>query len=108
MNNAERALLTLAQTQHGVLSRQQALCEGLSASAIFLDFAYPDVKLAIEADSYVWHASLADWRRDRARNNELVALGWSILPIAWDLVMRSPTKAARQVRSARETRLAGI
>jgi hypothetical protein len=77
-------------------------------SEVFLDFAYPDVKLAIEADSFVWHASLADWQRDRARNNDLIALGWSILPITWDLVMRSPAVAARQVRRARETRLAGI
>jgi len=77
-------------------------------SEIFLDFAYPDVKLAIEADSYLWHASLADWQRDRARNNELIALGWSILPITWDLVTRSPVEAARQVRSARESRLAVI
>ena len=75
---------------------------------VFLDFAYPDVLLAIEADSYLWHASLADWQRDRARNNELVALGWSILPITWDLVTRSPAEAARQVRSARESRLALI
>ena len=75
-------------------------------SEIFLDFAYPDVKLAIEADSYVWHASLTDWQRDRARNNELVALGWSILPITWDLVMRSPAKVARQVQDARGARLA--
>ena len=73
---------------------------------VFLDFAYPDVLLAIEADSYLWHASLADWQRDRARNNELVALGWSILPTTWDLVTRSPAEAARQVRSARESRLA--
>jgi very-short-patch-repair endonuclease len=77
-------------------------------SEVFLDFAYPDVKLAIEADSFVWHASLADWQRDRARNNDLIALGWSILPITWDLVMRSPAVAAHQVRRARETRLAGI
>jgi len=35
----------------------------------------------MEADSYLWHASLADWQRDRARNNELIALGWSILPL---------------------------
>jgi very-short-patch-repair endonuclease/alkylated DNA nucleotide flippase Atl1 len=75
---------------------------------VFLDFAYPDVLLAIEADSYLWHASLADWQRDRARNNELVAIGWSILPITWDLVMRSPADAARQVRGAREARMAPI
>jgi len=34
MNTAELRLLGLAQAQHGVLSRHQALGEGLSASAI--------------------------------------------------------------------------
>jgi very-short-patch-repair endonuclease len=80
----------------------------LDGSEVFLDFAYPDVLLAIEADSYLWHASLADWQRDRARNNELIALGWSILPITWDLVTRRPVEAVRQVRGARESRLAVI
>jgi len=72
---------------------------------VFLDFAYPDVLLAIEADSYLWHASLADWRRDQARNNELVAFGWSILPLTYDLVVLTPGEAARQVRDARASRL---
>jgi very-short-patch-repair endonuclease/alkylated DNA nucleotide flippase Atl1 len=79
----------------------------LDGSEVFLDFAYPDVKLAIEADSYLWHASLADWQRDRARNNELVALGWSILPLTYDLVVHTPADAARQVGCALETRRAG-
>jgi very-short-patch-repair endonuclease len=74
-------------------------------SEVFLDFAYPDVMLAIEADSYLWHASLADWQRDRARNNELIALGWSILPLTYDLVVHHATEAARQVRGARASRL---
>jgi very-short-patch-repair endonuclease/alkylated DNA nucleotide flippase Atl1 len=74
-------------------------------SEVFLDFAYPDVMLAIEADSYLWHASLADWQRDRARNNEFVALGWSILPLTYDLVVHTPAEAARQVRGARAARL---
>ena len=73
-------------------------------SEVFLDFAYPDLMLAIEADSYLWHASLADWQRDRARNNELV-LGWSILPLTYDLVVHKRAEAARQVRGARASRL---
>jgi hypothetical protein len=86
----------------------------LDGSEVFLNFAYPDVLLAIEADSYLWHASLADWRRDRARNNELIALGWSILSLGWsilpltyDLVVHTPAAAARQVGRALETRRAG-
>jgi len=74
---------------------------------VYLDFAYPDVRLALEADSFIWHASLAAWRRDRARNGELVAMGWSILPITWDLVMFHPAEVARRVRGALETRRAG-
>jgi hypothetical protein len=75
-------------------------------SEVFLDFAYPDVKLAIEADSYIWHASLADWQRDRARNNELITFGWSILPLTYDLVVHVPAEAARQVARALENRRA--
>ena len=74
---------------------------------VFLDFAYPEVRLALEADSYLWHASLAAWQRDRARNGELVAAGWSILPITYDLVMLRPAEVARRVRGALETRRAG-
>jgi very-short-patch-repair endonuclease len=74
---------------------------------VFLDFAYPEVKLAIEADSFIWHASLAAWQRDRARNGDLVGLGWSILPITYDLVMCSPAEAARRVGSSLEIRRAG-
>jgi very-short-patch-repair endonuclease len=74
-------------------------------SEVFLDFAYPEVMLAIEADSFVWHATLADWQRDRARNGELVELGWSILPITYDLVMRNRREVARRVGRALEARL---
>lgn len=74
---------------------------------VYLDFAYPEMKLALEADSYLWHASLADWQRDRARNGELVALGWSILPITYDLVMRNAAEVARRVGAALVVRRAG-
>jgi very-short-patch-repair endonuclease len=77
------------------------------STEVFLDFAYPEVKLAIEADSFIWHASLAAWQRDRARNGDLVALGWSILPITWDLVVFQPAEVAGRVRGALETRRAG-
>ena len=44
-----------------------------------VDFAYPDVWLAIEADGYEFHSSRKQWENDRVRQNELVALGWSVL-----------------------------
>lgn len=56
-----------------------------------LDFAYPPVLLAIEADSFRHHSSRRDWARDRIRNRELTAMGWRILPATWeDLTPSSP------------------
>ena len=54
-----------------------------------VDFAYPDVKLAIEADSFRWHSDRADWERDRARRNALTLLGWRIIHVTWPDLARS-------------------
>lgn len=74
---------------------------------VFVDFAYPELLLILEADSYIWHVTAEAWRRDRERNNELVVMGWSILPITWRSVVEEPAKVARQVRGARNARMAG-
>jgi very-short-patch-repair endonuclease len=69
-----------------------------------LDFAYPEERLAIEADSYRHHSSLTDWSRDRVRNNELVALGWRILPITvLDLAHRPGHVADQVTRALKQT-----
>lgn len=44
-----------------------------------VDFAYPMAKLAIELDGYAYHSGRGDWQRDRTRQNELVAAGWTPL-----------------------------
>jgi very-short-patch-repair endonuclease len=49
-----------------------------------VDFAYPTLHLAIEADGYRWHSGRTRWKHDRRRNNELTLLGWRILHITWD------------------------
>jgi hypothetical protein len=48
------------------------------------DFAYPDLRLAIEADGYRWHSGRARWQRDRRRSNELTLLGWRIIHVTWE------------------------
>ncbi len=58
----------------------------------FLDVAYPEVKLGIEADSYRHHSSRTDWGRDRTRNRMLTAIGWRILPVTWDDLVPDPTE----------------
>lgn len=56
----------------------------------FLDFAWPDVRLALEADSYRHHAGRLAWSRDRTRNNAVISRGWRILPVTWDDMVDRP------------------
>ncbi|HMC08226.1 MAG TPA: type IV toxin-antitoxin system AbiEi family antitoxin domain-containing protein, partial [Actinomycetota bacterium] len=60
----------------------------------YLDLAYPQALLAIEADSYLHHSTLTDWSRDRLRNNELLTLGWRVLPVTFVDLRRSPATVA--------------
>jgi very-short-patch-repair endonuclease len=44
-----------------------------------VDFAYPEVRLAIEVDGYAHHSSRKQWESDLARQNRLIAAGWRVL-----------------------------
>jgi hypothetical protein len=72
-----------------------------------IDFAFVDFKLGIEADSYRHHSSLTDWSRDHERNNQLIALGWVILPITYDQMMKDPAGVATLIRRTLAERRAG-
>jgi hypothetical protein len=48
-----------------------------------LDFAWPDQRVAVEADGRRWHATTADFERDLARSNSITASGWSIYRFGW-------------------------
>jgi very-short-patch-repair endonuclease len=48
-----------------------------------VDFAYPDLKVAVELDGAAYHSSQSARQRDRRRENDLVALGWRVLRFTW-------------------------
>ncbi|HEX9712877.1 MAG TPA: type IV toxin-antitoxin system AbiEi family antitoxin domain-containing protein [Actinomycetota bacterium] len=48
-----------------------------------VDFAFPDARLAIEADSYRWHSGRMPWEHDLARRNALTLLGWRVIHVTW-------------------------
>jgi very-short-patch-repair endonuclease len=39
--------------------------------------------VAVEADGRRWHATTADFERDRARGNSITASGWSLYRFGW-------------------------
>jgi very-short-patch-repair endonuclease len=65
-----------------------------------VDVAYPDRRIAIEADGYRWHGNAARWRDDLARRNALAQLGWRVLHFTWTDVHRHPERVATEIRGA--------
>ncbi|MDQ6728126.1 MAG: endonuclease domain-containing protein [Actinomycetota bacterium] len=62
-----------------------------------VDFAFPDRRLAIEVDGYEFHSTLTAFQRDRARQNDLVAAGWTVLRFTWGDVTRRPERVASSI-----------
>lgn len=62
----------------------------LPAGRVFLDRAWPEVKVAVELDGARYHTSPEDRRRDLARDTALAALGWVVLRFTYAEVLRDP------------------
>jgi very-short-patch-repair endonuclease len=67
-----------------------------------IDPAYTEVKLAIDADGFAYHAGRVDWERDRARRNALTSRGWRVLHATWDEVSTHPELLVQNVLRARD------
>lgn len=55
-------------------------------NAFYLDLAFPDLHLAIEIDGFTFHSSHDSFQADRARQNLLVAEGWTVLHFTWEML----------------------
>jgi very-short-patch-repair endonuclease len=66
----------------------------------YLDFAYPDARVAIEMDSEEYHLDLEQFHYDRTRQNQLVLLGWRVLRLTKRHVREEPRRVAQQIASA--------
>ncbi|MCP3420930.1 endonuclease domain-containing protein [Nocardioides pinisoli] len=64
------------------------------------DLAEPFAGLAIEANSWRFHAGKADHDADCRRYNALVIGGWTVLRFTWEQVMFSPWEVVAAVRGA--------
>ncbi|MGH9135768.1 MAG: DUF559 domain-containing protein [Acidimicrobiales bacterium] len=69
-----------------------------------VDFAYPDVKLILEADGRRWHQRIADLKRDRARDNEAARAGWLTMRFMHEELRSDPEDVGAAVREVRASR----
>ena len=62
----------------------QHLMKFSDGTSVRLDFAYPEVSVGIEADSYRWHSGRRAWSKDRTRLNQLSMEGWRIFHVTYE------------------------
>ena len=67
-----------------------------------LDFAYPDDHVAIEADGFRYHDQRREFDDERARGNEIEALGWRVLRVTSRHLAQDPDGVVTWVRRALE------
>lgn len=63
-----------------------------------VDLALPDYRLAIEMDSFRWHAGRRPFDADRSRGNRIVAAGWQLLRATPADTASAVTAAAQLLR----------
>lgn len=77
----------------------------VSAGTVWLDRAWPEVKLAVELDGAAHHTSPEDRKKDLARDRELAALGWIVLRFTYADVLRDPEGVRAKVLEVYRVRL---
>ena len=76
------------------------------AKNLWLDFAYPDLMLAIECQSIRWHLGEEAFKADMARHRRLSAMGWMVLFVCWDDVVFARERLKLELAEALRTRRA--
>lgn len=55
-----------------------------------VDVALPAKRIAIEIDGWAYHSDVDRFRRDRARQNDLIMHGWTVLRFTWADLAEQP------------------
>ncbi|MDE1821193.1 MAG: DUF559 domain-containing protein [Euryarchaeota archaeon] len=72
---------------------------GLPCQAI-VDFAFPEVKLAVEVDGAQFHSTPRQRSRDAFRTHRLHQLGWRVIRFDAERVMKETTAVVNEIRKA--------
>jgi very-short-patch-repair endonuclease len=62
------------------------------------DFAYPEHRLAVEAEGYRFHRDRQAWASDLERRSRLARAGWRVLHFTWEDVHDRPEWVIEQIR----------
>jgi very-short-patch-repair endonuclease/predicted transcriptional regulator of viral defense system len=65
-----------------------------------VDFLWREARLVLECDGFEAHAGHLRWKRDRRRVADIELLGYRLLQVTWDDVVRRPKDTVERVRLA--------
>ncbi len=65
-----------------------------------VDLAFVAERIAIEIDGWAWHHTPDRFQRDRTKQNQLTAAGWTVLRFTWFDLTDRPQDVVRAVRMA--------
>ena len=65
-----------------------------------LDLAYPELRIAIEADGFAVHGSRSAFEADRDRQNRLASAGWLVLRFTWRQIRDAPDEVIAAISMA--------
>jgi hypothetical protein len=73
----------------------------VSSGRYRLDFAWPALKVGIEAQGFRFHGSNShNWGKSQDRFAELAAAWWRVLPVTWAACTREPRRVIEWIRRA--------
>lgn len=84
--------------------RQYVVRDPRGISLAKVDFAYPQWRIAIEADGYAHHSSRRDWTKDRVHGNALAVIGWNLFRVTWEDVTRRQAATVSAIAALIEQR----
>ena len=93
-NDFEELLLAISD-QHDI---PRPTCQR-RAGAFLPDFTWPEHRLIVETDGYATHGTRKAFERDRRRDVELRAAGWTVLRFTWLQLTQEPGWVAAAMRS---------
>jgi very-short-patch-repair endonuclease len=96
----ERRLFAALKTERVPLPETQVVIRDGNRFVAQVDFAYPDQRLIIEAQSYRWHVGKKPWIRDVNRFNDLAVQGWRIIQVRWHELIDAPHVVVERIRRA--------
>lgn len=65
-----------------------------------VDFLWPEQRLVVETDGYMFHADRRAFERDRERDLDLTAAGYEVNRMTYRMLKRDPQRCAQLVRAA--------